>query len=278
MVIIGLIIGGVLVGQDLISAAAVRSQISQIEKYQTAVRTFQVKYGYLPGDMPDPYASQFGFISRGTAVGTGDGDGRILGKGSIGNIQSAGETAVLWRDLSQAGLIEGIFNTATETTSSGVDITLTSTPAISAYLPEAKIGNANYIYAWNAYWSGTTAVPALDSSKNYFGISAAYIIDTTIGEKLRSKPGLTVQQAYAMDKKLDDGLPYSGNIWAIYIDWDPFYLDRDNTVSAYYRSFYTTAVPATKTSCTDNGGLGGTQNYSIKSASNKLNCALSVRF
>ena len=45
LVIIGLIIGGVLVGRDLIAAAQVRAQISQIEKYQTAVNTFRGKYG-----------------------------------------------------------------------------------------------------------------------------------------------------------------------------------------------------------------------------------------
>ena len=46
LVIIGLIIGGVLVGRDLISAATVRAEISQIEKYKTVTRTFEEKYGY----------------------------------------------------------------------------------------------------------------------------------------------------------------------------------------------------------------------------------------
>ena len=69
LVIIGLIIGGVLLGRDLISAAAVRAQIAQIEKYNAAVNTFKGKYGYLPGDIPDPYASRFGFKARGTCLG-----------------------------------------------------------------------------------------------------------------------------------------------------------------------------------------------------------------
>jgi prepilin-type N-terminal cleavage/methylation domain-containing protein len=38
--IIALIIGGVLVGKDMIAAATVRAQVGQIEKYQTAVNTF----------------------------------------------------------------------------------------------------------------------------------------------------------------------------------------------------------------------------------------------
>ncbi len=66
LVIIGLIAGGILVGQDLISSAAIRAQISQIEKYNTAVNTFRNKYGYIPGDIPNPYASNAGFVSRGT--------------------------------------------------------------------------------------------------------------------------------------------------------------------------------------------------------------------
>jgi len=48
LVIIGLIVGGVLVGRDLISAASVRAQITQIEKYQQAVNAFRDKYGGVP--------------------------------------------------------------------------------------------------------------------------------------------------------------------------------------------------------------------------------------
>src|ERR1700690_34231 len=113
LVIIGLIIGGVLVGRDLISAAEIRAQISQIEKYQTAVNTFRVKYGYLPGDIPDPAASQYGFGARGTYAGEGDGDGVI--KGVLSNVNApgnvngllpfSGETEMFWVDLSKAGLI-----------------------------------------------------------------------------------------------------------------------------------------------------------------------------
>ena len=77
LVIIGLITGGILVGQDLIKAAETRGQISQIEKFNTAVNTFEGKYGYLPGDIPNPYATQFGFQSRGTWTGQGDGNGMI---------------------------------------------------------------------------------------------------------------------------------------------------------------------------------------------------------
>ena len=45
LVVIGLITGGILVGQDLIQAGQLRSVISQVEKYETAANSFKLKYG-----------------------------------------------------------------------------------------------------------------------------------------------------------------------------------------------------------------------------------------
>ena len=146
LVIIGLIIGGILVGRDLINAATVRAQISQIEKYNTAVNTFRLKFGYLPGDIPDPTASAFGFAARGTVQGTGDGNGVIEGNycacagEAIGVTESVGETVMFWVDLSTAGLISGGFNTASATVMLGADIT---TANIGLYLPRAALGGGS---------------------------------------------------------------------------------------------------------------------------------------
>src|SRR5579872_3532957 len=86
LIVIGLLVGGILTGLDLINTAAQSAQIAQIQKYQTAVNLFQIKYnGYLPGDIPNPYASNFGFQSRGTAAGEGDGNGLIEGLTGSGN-------------------------------------------------------------------------------------------------------------------------------------------------------------------------------------------------
>jgi prepilin-type N-terminal cleavage/methylation domain-containing protein len=61
LVIIALIVGGILVGQDLIKAAEARAQISQIEKYNSAVNTFRAKFQAIPGDMAVATANQLGF-------------------------------------------------------------------------------------------------------------------------------------------------------------------------------------------------------------------------
>ena len=142
LVIIGLIVGGVLVGQDLISAANIRSQISQIEKYQTAVNTFRVKYGYLPGDIPDPTASSFGFTGRIWGMGNGDGllQGGWTGFWNVGWGQGAGETMLFWTDLSKANLIGENFSKAALSPGTGIQFcTTASTPGLFDYYPVAKI-------------------------------------------------------------------------------------------------------------------------------------------
>ena len=51
--IIGILIGGVLKGQQLIEQARIAGTIQQMRDYKSAVIIFQTKYDALPGDMPD---------------------------------------------------------------------------------------------------------------------------------------------------------------------------------------------------------------------------------
>src|ERR1700728_917805 len=81
LVIIGLIVGGILVGQNLITAAGIRGQVTQIEKYNSAANAFREKCGYLPVDIPPVPASQFGLVTRTGIVGQGDGDGVLTARG-----------------------------------------------------------------------------------------------------------------------------------------------------------------------------------------------------
>ncbi len=72
LVIIGLIVGGVLVGQDLIKAAEIRATISQYEKYNAAMNTFRTKYNGMPGDLSATQAIAFGLGTAATTVGDGN--------------------------------------------------------------------------------------------------------------------------------------------------------------------------------------------------------------
>ncbi len=286
LVIIGLIIGGILVGADLINAAAIRSQISQIEKYNTAVNNFRNKYGYLPGDIPNPFATEFGFISRGTLSGTGDGNGVIEGHiGSPGTecgfCGGDGEATTFWVDLSTAGLIEGGFNTANPSSNPTPPVTGSN---LALYYPTAKIGAGNYVNVWSGGTSlgWNTVTETGNNGVNYYSVSAITQLGTggaayPIGI---ANPGLTVVQAYNIDKKVDDGFPQSGSVTAFYLDfagspYTPIWAGSGNQTG----SPYTTATSSSSTTCFDNGGVAGIMQYSMEqNGGSGVNCALSFRF
>lgn len=295
LVIIGLIIGGVLVGRDLISAATIRAQISQIEKYQTAVNTFRSKYGYLPGDIPDPTATQYGFTPRGQYAGEGDGNGLIEGNNqnvagaNSGTYFGMGETGVLWADLSTANLIDAGLNTATE--NSYPAILYTTGASMQYFFPPGKIGRGNYVYAYSGGISINPAAGGSNDNNNYFGLSAVNTL--TGGYELFSTAGLTVSEAYSIDSKVDDGLPQSGKVTALMINWANYPAGSTNKVvwaggtalggasTAYAGGGLptTAATPASSTTCYDNGNITGVQRYSMgQNSGSGINCALSFKF
>ncbi len=285
LVIIGLIVGGILTGQDLIDSAAQRAQIAQIEKYNTAVRTFQNKFGYLPGDIPDPIASNFGFPPRGTLAGQGDGNGIIEAEGSCstsgnpnGYTNGCGELAMLWVDLSTAGLIDaGIAASVAgypSPTTHG-NATLTSNPSVYQWIPSAKLQpQSNFVYLFSH--NGT----------NYFAVSS--VTSFTWMVHSTANPGLTVQQAYNIDSKIDDGLPQSGSVTTCYTNYEAGGFHYGWVWAAgglnvgwpgtQGCNVSTTAAAYVPTNCYDNNGTGGTQKYSLTQNANVQNCALSFRF
>jgi prepilin-type N-terminal cleavage/methylation domain-containing protein len=83
LVIIGLVIGGVLVGKDLIKAAETRSAVSLITQIETATLTFRTKYNCIVGDCPNAtdifgnYANYATCNAMTNGVGNGNGNGII---------------------------------------------------------------------------------------------------------------------------------------------------------------------------------------------------------
>jgi len=255
LVIIGLIVGGVLVGQNLISAAAMRAQISQIEKFNTAVNTFVGKYGAKPGDLKQRDVTNYGFTAVPARTGTqGRGDGNNLIEGysySTSNVQPSiqgGEVLWFWEDLSVNGgsLIEGSFSTAVDAVP-GATIT---DPTL--YLPQAKINKYMNIYVY------------ANNGIDYYGLSTFSSINTQ--NYLTTTPTLSVAQAYAIDKKVDDGMPTTGNVLAQYTSAPistAAAIPAPNAASASSTTCYDTT--SGNYSITQNGGAGA-------------NCALSFQF
>jgi len=283
LVIIGLIAGSILVGQDLIRAASIRAQITQIEKYNHAVNTFRGKYNALPGDLNAQVATQFGFSPRGGLQGQGDGNGYIEGADGLypwAGKQLSGESVMLWVDLTTANglklnLIDGSFNTASST----VVPTQVMGTIIPAMLPAAKIGRGSYVYSWNG---------GITNGVNYWGVCPITTLSGGSNDP-DGTPGFTVYEAYQIDKKTDDGLPQSGNVIATYdVQVGPPWASGNKPTPGAYDPTTLGAVVAgdgvatspSSITCYDNGGVAGaTEQYSLSISNGaNVNCALSFKF
>jgi len=180
LVIIGLIISSVLVGQDLIRSSEIRATVTQYEQFNAGLGTFRGKYGGIPGDVAGE--TDFGF------TGDGNGDGILAATGTSGH--AAGENVYFWNHLgsSGAGLISGSYDgTAVTTTAGDID---NSTPS-------AKVGEN-----WGVFAA---------SGVNYFIIGA-----TTPGTNSYQATAAVFNSldAMNMDEKIDDGRPYRGIVQA----------------------------------------------------------------
>ena len=111
LVIIGLLLGGVLKGQELITAARVRNLISQQDGFKAAYFGFLDRFRALPGDY-DRAQQNIAGISNASPCGASPGNGN--GNGRIETAQdSSTEYILVWEHLSKAGFINGSFTCAT---------------------------------------------------------------------------------------------------------------------------------------------------------------------
>jgi prepilin-type N-terminal cleavage/methylation domain-containing protein len=69
LVIIGVLAGAILVGQNLIFAAQIIGTVSAMDRYKQAYNTFVNKYNCVPGDCPK--ATSFGLFSAGVCQNGG---------------------------------------------------------------------------------------------------------------------------------------------------------------------------------------------------------------
>ena len=115
LVIIGLLLGGVLKGQELITSARVRNIISQQDGVKAAFFGFLDRYRAYPGD----YGQATATIPGCAACKDGNNDGQITNNATVG-AATVDEQIAVWEHLSHAGFINGSYTYAadTETTSS----------------------------------------------------------------------------------------------------------------------------------------------------------------
>jgi len=101
LVIIGLLLGGVLKGQELITSARVRNVISSQDGIKAAYFGFLDRYRALPGDYLT--ASAQANIPGCAGCFGGNGNGQIITDGT------SSESVHVWEHLSKAGFITGSY-------------------------------------------------------------------------------------------------------------------------------------------------------------------------
>jgi prepilin-type N-terminal cleavage/methylation domain-containing protein len=102
LVIIGLLVGGVLKGQEMMTNAKVARIENDFRGITAAILAYQDRYGVLPGD--DPAASTR-FPGIWTSADDGNGNGGIDGAWNSGS--DLDESRKMWKHLRGAGFIPG---------------------------------------------------------------------------------------------------------------------------------------------------------------------------
>ena len=97
LVIIGLLLGGILKGQEMITQAKIKNVIADMSGVSAAMYGYQDRYKALPGD--DKLADRWGM-----AVPASAGNGVIEGKYSD---DAAKESMLFWEHLRRAGFVSG---------------------------------------------------------------------------------------------------------------------------------------------------------------------------
>ena len=127
LVIIGIILGAVLKGQELINSAKMKRVYSQYREILAAVLTYQDKYGRLPGDDNDTgLATRW---SPATYYTAGNGNGQVNG-GTVTTMFTCGaatasETCGMWDQMRRANIITGPLNGTNPTNTFGGSVGVT---------------------------------------------------------------------------------------------------------------------------------------------------------
>ncbi|MDD4978983.1 MAG: prepilin-type N-terminal cleavage/methylation domain-containing protein [Gallionella sp.] len=105
LVIIGLLLGGVLKGQELINSAKVKNLATDFRNIPVFIYGYQDKFRSLPGDDASPDTHVSGTKCTGAAAVCSMGNGIINGKWDSATV--ADETQLFWEHIRLAGLATG---------------------------------------------------------------------------------------------------------------------------------------------------------------------------
>lgn len=187
MIIIGLLIGGILKGQEMISNAQITATVAQMKGIEAAASTFRDQYDAFPGDMAT--ASTRLVNCTANPCNNGNGDARIgVNVGAAPALNN--EAAFFFNHLRVTDLITGFDGAATLTFGSAV--------------PVAEIGGG---YMVGHTSTGVTGFTATELRPGHYLVLTGQMAAVANGTGI-----LTPSQAARIDRKMDDGRSTSGSV------------------------------------------------------------------
>jgi len=208
LVIIGLIVGGILKGQELIESSRQKNVISQIDRFRAGITTFIDRFKSYPGD----FARATELLSANVGVGNDDGHVGAI-NAAAANLATAAnvlgqENIDFFTHLLAAQLVSG----GTVVADGGAAIACfsgncaTPSPQPSSAFPQTGL-SINY-----GTHEGTTANPGSSRQTHWLILSrwAAAALPATSGGS-----AVSPQRAFQLDSKYDDGIAWEGSIRTI---------------------------------------------------------------
>jgi len=101
LVIVGLLLGGILKGQEMINQARIKNAINDFNGITVAVTSYQDRYRALPGDDPNATA-------RWTVQAPVSGNGNGTVQGLYNSVTANDESRLFWQHLRIAGFVPGL--------------------------------------------------------------------------------------------------------------------------------------------------------------------------
>ncbi|MDZ4099132.1 MAG: prepilin-type N-terminal cleavage/methylation domain-containing protein [Methylophilaceae bacterium] len=178
LVIIGLLLGGVLKGQELINSAKVKNMAADFKNTQVYIYGYQDKYKALPGD----HRTASNSISGATNPPPANAGNGVINGAYDAEDGTASETALFWQHVRLAGLAPG-----------------PTDPTDPNYYPTNADGGRIGVSSV----AGNTAVTVLNPAGDNGGISGSFIV---------CSDGVLGRFAKQLDTSLDDSNTATGSM------------------------------------------------------------------
>lgn len=219
MTIIGLLIGGILKGQELMNNARITSTVAQVKGIEAAVTTFRDAYNAIPGDLGATASTRIPGCNLGcnnSAATSGDGTVGVVAwptnwatqfaatTGTATHTTPEQETGLFWTHLLMANLLGGV-------TDEGIRAALANNVASQPWgsvRPAARIGGGFVVGNGNGTVPSASTQPA---GTGPVGMLLA-LVNAPNSPATAAGVSLTPARAGQIDRKMDDGRPAVGNV------------------------------------------------------------------